>query len=128
MAMKARIRGVGSFHTSRENSGKNIRSHLQCQGLPGTVIILCLLSYIFLTSDGRTHETFWPETSTYPEVSYEDVMSKDESVLQWMEQIVSIHRGDLPDALRVRLLTGRSGNGGSASSRAFPLTPNRPRP
>lgn len=43
---------------------------------------------IILKFDGRRHQFFNPESGDYPEVLYEDVMAKDEAVLQWLESIV----------------------------------------
>lgn len=48
-----------------------------------------LLTGFVLKLDGRTHQVFNPESGSYPEVLYEDVMAKDEAVLQWLENIVS---------------------------------------
>lgn len=47
---------------------------------------------IILTFDDRPHRFFRPGKDEYPEVPYEDVMAKDEAVLQWLDNIVSFSR------------------------------------
>lgn len=50
------------------------------------------LTSINLTFDDRSLEFFRPGKQEYPEVQYEDVMAKDEAVLQWLNNIVSFPR------------------------------------
>lgn len=44
---------------------------------------------IILIRISRSASTFEPSNHSYPEVAYEDVMSKDSGVLEWLENIVS---------------------------------------
>lgn len=59
------------------------------QGHQGMHTKINLIPSIILTFDGRYHKFFNPESGGYPEVPYEDVMAKDEAVLEWLENIVS---------------------------------------
>lgn len=91
MATRASIHGFGSNHISKINLVHSdsfmVKSNLQ--GHQGINLMFDLLTSVILNFNGRPHQFFNPESGSYPEVLYKDVMAKDEAVTAWLENIVS---------------------------------------
>lgn len=90
MAIPVSIRMTGLSHISRTQprispglKSKNKTPFLS--GMANSAILLQSIVLIIL----RPVSTFEPSNHSYPEVAYEDVMSKDSGVLEWLENTVS---------------------------------------
>lgn len=90
MAIPVSIRMTGLSHISRTQPkiSPGLKSKNKNQCLLGMAYFPILLENIILISY-RPVSIFEPSNHTYPEVAYEDVMSKDSGVLEWLEKTVS---------------------------------------